>query len=281
MKLKQKLAVAYVRTRFKLLAAVSPKKAAVKAFDLFCTPQSRNIKELPSIFKEAELLKFKFQENNIIGYRWSNPSALKKALIVHGFESSVINFDKYVTGLIKKGYEVLALDAPAHGLSSGKTITVIIYRDFIKFICKKYGPIQSFMAHSFGGLALCMALAENTQIERSRVALIAPATETKTAIDQFFYFLRLDGEVRNEFETIISTMSGHAVPWFSIRRAVKKINADILWMHDKDDKITPLKDVFPVREENHPNIQFVITNGLGHRKIYKDPKVIKTVVNFL
>jgi pimeloyl-ACP methyl ester carboxylesterase len=137
------------------------------------------------------------------------------------------------------------------------------------------------MAHSFGGLALCMALAENIHSERSKVVLIAPATETKTAIDQFFHFLRLDGDVRKEFETIISSMSGHAVSWFSIRRAIKKINADILWLHDKDDKTTPLKDVFPVREENYPNIHFVITNGLGHRKIYKDTKVIKTVVNFL
>jgi hypothetical protein len=54
MKLGQKLAVAYIRTKFKLLAAVSKKKAAAKAFDLFCTPQFRNLKELPAIFKEAE-----------------------------------------------------------------------------------------------------------------------------------------------------------------------------------------------------------------------------------
>jgi pimeloyl-ACP methyl ester carboxylesterase len=281
MKLGQKLAIAYIRTKFKLLAAVSKKKAAAKAFDLFCTPQFRNVKELPAIFKEAEKLQFKFQEYTIAGYRW-NKGAGRKALIIHGFESSVINFDKYVAPLVKKGYEVLAFDAPAHGRSSGKRINAIIFRDFIKHVCREYGPVQSFIAHSFGGLAICLALAETRHDENFRIALVAPATETKTALDHFFQFIKLDDdEVRKEFEEIIAQLSGHPVAWFSIHRALKKIKAKILWLHDNDDKITPLKDVLKIREENHLNIQFVITKGLGHRRIYKDAKVGKAIVSFV
>jgi pimeloyl-ACP methyl ester carboxylesterase len=281
MKLGQKLAVAYIRTKFKLLAAVSKKKAAAKAFDLFCTPQFRNLKELPAIFKEAEKLQFRFQEYTIVGYRW-NKGAGRKTLIIHGFESSVINFDKFVAPLVKKGYEVLAFDAPAHGRSSGKRINAIIFRDFIKYVCRQYGPVQSFIGHSFGGLAICLALAETGHDENFRVVLVAPATETKTALDHFFQFIKLDdGEVRKEFEEIIAQLSGHPVAWFSIHRALKKIKAKILWLHDKDDKITPLKDVLKIREENHPNIQFVITKGLGHRRIYRDAKVGKAIVNFI
>jgi pimeloyl-ACP methyl ester carboxylesterase len=76
-------------------------------------------------------------------------------------------------------------------------------------------------------------------------------------------------------------MSGHTVNWFSISRTLKKIKAKILWLHDKDDRITPLKDVLKVKEENYLNVQFVITKGFGHRRIYKDAKVGKTIVNFL
>jgi pimeloyl-ACP methyl ester carboxylesterase len=281
MKLGQKLAVAYIRTKFKLLAAVSKKKAAAKAFDLFCTPQFRNLKELPAIFTEAEKLQFKFGEYNIVGYRW-NKGAGRRALIIHGFESSVVNFDKYIAPLIKKGYEVLAFDAPAHGRSSGKRINAIIFRDFIKYVCRQYGPVKSFIGHSFGGLAVCMALAETGHDEDFRIALVAPATETKTALDHFFQFIKLDDdEVRKEFEEIITHLSGHPVAWFSIHRALKKIKAKILWLHDKDDKITPLKDVLKIREENLPNIQFVVTKGLGHRRIYRDAKVGKAIVNFI
>ncbi len=45
--------------------------------------------------------------------------------------------------------------------------------------------------------------------------------------------------------------------------------------------LPPLKDVEPVIEKNYPNVSFLITEGLGHKKIYRNNKVIKTVVDFL
>src|SRR5688572_11458715 len=157
MKFRQKVAIRFIRAKFKILSSISKKKAAKKAFELFCTPQSRNVKELPPLFKEAEKLQFKFQGFNIVGYRW-NKGTGRKALIVHGFESSAANFERHANAFIKKGYEVMAFDAPAHGRSSGKRMNAMIYRDFIKHIYTVYGPIQTFTAHSFGALALSMSL---------------------------------------------------------------------------------------------------------------------------
>jgi hypothetical protein len=36
-----------------------------------------------------------------------------------------------------------------------------------------------------------------------------------------------------------------------------------------------------VKEDNHPNIEFVITKGLGHRRIYRENKVVRRIVEFL
>ena len=66
-----------------------------------------------------------------------------------------------------------------------------------------------------------------------------------------------------------------------MRRIMKKISADILWIHDEDDDITPLSDALKVKEDNHPNIKFVITKGLGHRKIYHNAEIKKEVILFL
>jgi pimeloyl-ACP methyl ester carboxylesterase len=280
MKLIQKIAVGYLRIKFKILSAISKKRAAEQAFKLFCTPQSHDKNDLPEIFQQAEKLNFKFDQYDIIGYRW-NKGGQRKALIIHGFESSAINFGKYINPLIKKGYEVLAFDAPAHGRSSGKQITAIVYSDFIKYIQRTYGPVQSYLAHSFGGLVLSLILAEMPNNDEYSVALIAPATETITAIDQFFQFLQLDANVKNEFENLIIKLSGHPVSWFSINRAMKNIQAKILWLHDEDDKTTPLSDALKVKAENYPNVQFVITKGLGHSGIYRDGEVGRTIVDFL
>ncbi len=280
MKLTQRLALQYIRTKFKLLSSISKKKAAQQAFELFCTPQYRHKKKLPKIFEQAEKLQFSLDGISIKGWRWNHP-AERKALILHGFESSAINFDRYVKPLMRKGYEVLAFDAPAHGRSGSKTITAPLYKKTILEICNRFGPVQSFMAHSFGGLAVCLALEEMNHTDDYRLALIAPATETPTAIDSFFKFLQLDPSLRQEFERIIVQKGGVSSSWYSIRRAMKHIRAKVLWLHDEEDEITPLSDVFKVKVENYPNIQFIITKGLGHRRIYRDNKVTRSIVDFL
>lgn len=280
MKLSQRLALSYIRTKFKLLTSISKKKAAEKAFELFCTPQYRNKKPLPKIFEQATALHFSIDGIRVQGWRWNHP-ADRKALILHGFESSVVNFERYIRPLIKKGYEVLAFDAPAHGRSGGKKINAPLYKRTIQEIVKRYGPVQSFMAHSFGGLAISLALEEIAHTNDYRLALIAPATETTTAIEYFFAFLKLDPAVRSEFDKIIIKKGGAGPEFYSIRRAMKHIRAKVLWLHDEEDDTTPVSDVLKVKAENYPNIEFVITKGLGHRRIYRDNNVTKAIVDFL
>ena len=280
MKLSQRLAIKYIRTKFKLLSSISKKKAAEKAFELFCTPQLRNKKPLSKVFEQAEKLHFKIDGVTVRGWRWSNPSE-RKVIILHGFESTVVNFDKYIKALSAKGCEVLAFDAPAHGRSDGKQINAPLYKRTILEINKRYGPVQSYMAHSFGGLAVCLALEEIIHTSDYRLALIAPATETTTAIEGFFRFLELDSSIRPEFDNAIMKKGGEKPEWYSIRRAMKQIQAKVLWVHDEEDDTTPISDVMKVKAENHPNIEFVITKGLGHRRIYRENKVVKMIVDFL
>jgi len=280
MALQQQLALRYIRTKFKLLSAISKKRAAEKAFELFCTPQHRNKKALPSIFEKAEKIQFPFLNYKIQGYRW-NKGQEKKVLILHGFESSVVNFDHYVKPLLKKDYEVLAFDAPAHGRSTGKIFNALLYKEFIETIYRNYGPIKSFLAHSLGGLALSLALEDIEHDASYKVALIAPATETTTAVDFFFSYLKLDPTLRREFDQVILEKSGHPTEWFSITRAAKQIKATVLWVHDKDDNMTPYSDIQTLVNAHYPNFHFLITEGLGHRRIYRDSKVTKTIVEFL
>lgn len=280
MRFRQRLVLKYVRTKFAILSSFSKRKAAEQAFRLFCTPQYRNRKKLPRIFEEAEKLSFSFHHYTVRGYRW-NAEAENKVLILHGFESSVINFDRYVKPLLRKGYGVLAFDAPAHGRSSGKTINVLLYKEFIQTMVKRYGPVNKFIAHSLGGLALSLALEETPHDENYKVVFIAPAAETVTAIETFFDYLKLDAGVRKHFDNIIEEKSGHPPAWFSVTRAATNIKAQVLFCQDKDDNMTPLRDVEELIKKQYPNFLFYLTEGLGHRRIYRDNKVAKAIIHFL
>ncbi|RYY40755.1 MAG: alpha/beta fold hydrolase [Chitinophagaceae bacterium] len=280
MSFKKRLALSFIRTRFGLLHFFSPRKAVEAAFHLFTTPQYRNRKELPALYEAAESLQFRFQEFDIQGYRW-NAAAPRRVLVLHGFESSFVNFEQYVQPLVDRGFCVLGFDAPAHGRSSGHQMNVRIYMEFIEAIRDRFGPIDRFMGHSLGGLSLCLALEEQGHTEGARAVLIAAATETRTAIDMYFNIVRLPRAMRPAFDQFIADRGGHPVEWFSVARAIRNLPIPILWVHDEDDELTPLSDVEPVRRAGLPNVQFVITKGLGHRRIYRDGGVAQKVIDFL
>ncbi|RYG24844.1 MAG: hypothetical protein EOO01_43100 [Chitinophagaceae bacterium] len=146
---------------------------------------------------------------------------------------------------------------------------------------ERFGPVEYYIAHSFGGLALMHALETIPDDEIEKVALIAPATETTSAVDRFFRIFGLSANVRKHFDELVIKRGGVSAAHFSIRRAINHTKADILWLHDETDKVTPLEDAVKVKEDGHEHLEFVTTTGLGHRRIYKDDAVINRVVQFL
>ena len=280
MKLAQKIAINYIRAKLNILAVVSKKKAAKKAFEIFCTPYQRSKKKSPPVFDKAEKLSFLLDNKLVKGFRW-NQGGSRKILVCHGFESTCINFDRYISGLIKHNCEVIAFDAPAHGKSEGKRINIPMYVDLLRKINQNYGPIEGFLGHSFGGLAISHYLETLEDNELIRTVLIAPATESVRAIDNFFNQLQLDSEVRKEFDDLITRANNKPPSWYSVSRAAEHVKAQVLFLQDKNDLQTPYSDVVPIMKKNLPNFRFVISEGLGHSKIYREPETVNTVMEFL
>ena len=250
------------------------------AFEIFATPFRRTKKKEPPVFQQADRLFVQVEGKRVAIYRW-NKGGIRKVMIIHGFESSARNFDRYISPLIKKGYEVIAADAPAHGTSEGTQITLPVYVKTISTVYQELGPVHSFMAHSFGGLALTHFIEQIPHDDQFRLALIAPATETTTAIKSLYKMLQMDEKVQECFEELILERSGVASTHFSIPRALEHIHASVLWIHDEDDDVTPLKDVKPLIKKAPANVEFMLTKELGHRKIYRENKVVKKVIEFL
>jgi len=135
------------------------------------------------------------------------------------------------------------------------------------------------MAHSVGALAASVAAEELPDLQK--LVLIAPATETTTATDNFVSFLQLGATMKKDLIQYIEKFADKPISYFSVTRAVENIAAKIYWLHDEDDFICPLKDVQPAIAKHLPHIHFSISKGLGHNKIYRDNSVAKSIVSFL
>lgn len=276
----QSIIIKYFRLRLRLLATLSKKRAGNESFRIFCTPYFR-ISYKNRSFEEAEQLSFHFGTLKTIGYRW-NRGAEKKLLIAHGFRSASANFQHFVAPLIKKGYEVVAFDAPAHGLSAGKSLNAIQYKDFLAAIHRQYGPFDAFLCHSFGGLAVSMNLAEIADNVNIKSVLIAPAGNSLQLIEFFFKEMGIkDKVVQKHFYANIHRLSNKDISWFSIARCVKAIEGPVLWIHDENDRVTPVEDALEIQHSQPPNFRFLFTTNLGHRRIYRDKDVISAIINFL
>lgn len=111
--------------------------------------------------------------------------------------------------------------------------------------------------------------------------LIAPATETSRAFQQYCRLLNIKKETQAALETIIESIANRPISHFSVNRAVRQLPIPILWVHDQHDRICPFKDTLPSREHPLPNLHFLVTEGLGHNKIYRDQRVMKEITSFL
>ena len=282
-KLAQRLVLHYYKTKLNTISKLSPQKAARSAFKLFCTPPSKAHRktETPLVFQKGEKISMRVDGIILNGFRFQSLHPNRKTvLICHGFQSNCFKFEKYVRMLIKEGFVVLAFDAPAHGLSKGKTINASLYSKMILQIENEFGPLHAIIAHSLGALAASLAF-EVMNDKEKKLVLIAPATETTTAITNFFKFVAANTKVRRAFEKYIYRIAGHPSSWYSITRAIQNFSSKTLWLHDEHDDACPYKDTEAIRKMELPHVEFITTKNLGHSKIYRDSHVQKTVIDFL
>jgi predicted alpha/beta hydrolase family esterase len=276
---RQQIMLAILKTKIRLASFVSIKWGAEVAFNMFSTPYRKSEKPKPAIFKKAENFSINVNGENINGYRW-NIIAKKQLLILHGFESRAYKFDMYISPMLEEGWGVVIMDAKAHGKSEGNRIILPDYVSMIQHLENDFGKFSAYLAHSFGGIAVSLHL-EKTKNADARLVLIAPATETNTAINLFSKIVDLKKEVRIALDELILEKSGNPTSFYSVRRIVPKLENKIFWVHDKNDKITPFSDAEPVMNERFSHIEFLITEGFGHSRIYKEKEVIANVIGFL
>lgn len=281
LKLTQRIAIKYYKAKIKTIGLISKKLAAQKALTLFCTPFSGKPKRKePPIFHSAKKIFCYHNKLKLTGWQWTPKNINgKKILIAHGFDSCSYKFEKLVQHLLLNGFTVIAFDAPAHGLSDGKTTNALEYKKAIIEINKQYGLFYCIIGHSLGGLAAALA-AEEIQLLQ-KLILIAPATETKRALDNFFKYVPLGNDIKIEIEKIIFNLEQKPVSYYAVSRSVQQISTSVLWVHDKHDWICPYEDVKPVEDLKLKHIHFYLTNGLGHNKIYRNDKVLSNINQFL
>lgn len=259
------------------LGYVAPKLTAQLAFLMWHYP--RHHKEPGREYKwriKADHFVINLQNEKLAAYRWGNG---KTVLLVHGWDGRGVQLGAFADPLTEAGYEVVAFDLPAHGQSTGKRTNMLEAAAAIQGVADAIGPIDTVIAHSFGAGALAKALRNGLAV--NKVVLISPPANLRWMADNFYQMLRLRPRIQKRIEILVNNHYGESI-WkdVSADQNLRGLTTPGLIVHDSEDMEVPFSQTEALLDI-WPNVQLLRTNGLGHRRILRDKKVIQRVMDFL
>ena len=261
------------------LSELSPKMAGRIAFDLFCTPRKKTVKP-----EEVAFLATADRHTELIAgkafalYHWGFKGPI--VLLAHGWESHSGRWRKVAPMLVQAGYQVVAVDAPAHGRSSGRRFTMIHYAEVLRTLYQRLGPIDTVIGHSVGGAATIWAMGTVSTAMRPKKAVIMAAFSTLDSIfEQARTRVGISGRAMQLLHQQFEHKFKHPVAHFSIERVAAQLgDVSVLLLHDRKDAVTHYEHSVRLAAA-WPNAQLITTEGYGHG--LTAPKVLETIFDFV
>ncbi|MCF8714557.1 alpha/beta hydrolase [Joostella atrarenae] len=263
----------------KTLQFISPKIASKYVSKLFATPikhptPKREQKMKTEAIKEPMFVPSINRE--IVIYKYGVSS--KKILLVHGWSGRGTQLSKIADRLLEEGYSTISFDGPAHGLSGGKTTNMLEFIDAVMEIDKNFGPFEAAVGHSFGSMTLLNTVKNGLQL--NAMVLIGSGDKIDDIIYDFTSKLGLKEKIGDIIKTDLDKLAMEDVNNYSASIVAEKVDIPVLLMHDKNDLDSPLSSSENIHQILK-NSQLYVSEGLGHRKILGDQKVIQKLVEFI
>ncbi|MGL5111164.1 MAG: alpha/beta fold hydrolase [Flavobacterium sp.] len=260
-----------------LLSIVSPSKASAIAYRLFSEPRSGRLSptQLPKILQEAAIEKIIVEDSFCQTYTWKGNDTV--ILLIHGWESNAARWENLLPFLQQNGNTVVAIDAPAHGLSSEKEFSIPHYAKFIHSAVQKFKPTY-LIGHSIGGQT-CLyyqSLHQSKAIEKM-VILGAPC-DFNIILSNYISLLRLNTTIAKNIEHYYLTHFQLDIHQFSSQLFANKIDTQGFIAHDTEDTVVKFTEAKKIAK-TWKNAVLFETKGLGHSM--HDVQLYQKVTRFL
>jgi len=263
----------------KALQAIHTSLATKFAAKIFGTPLKFKIPERELMMRNSaknELFNIEAIDKEVMVYRYG--FSKKKILIVHGWAGRGTQLYQLADKILENKMMVISFDGPAHGQSTGKTTVITDFIKTIHEVNKKYGPFEAAIGHSFGAMSLLNAVAEGLDIKK--LVLIGADNSIREITQQFVKKIELKPIIAKKLEYLFYSKFKINLEDYSSYKAASKVNIPTLVIHDSGDKFVPVSSAISIRQ-NLKNGKLLITNGLGHHKIFKDSTVIQRIIDFI
>ncbi|MFD4990758.1 alpha/beta fold hydrolase [Cellulosimicrobium cellulans] len=297
---KAALQLALVRTRLAALQAVSPRRAARLALDLWCTPpdgagRRRDDRTTPGTLTTVTTdarARVVVETWDVVGGGGKGPmrpdaeghAEAGVVYLTHGWGGWRGQLGAFVEPLRAAGYRVVAFDAPSHGDAGPGRLgprrsTMPELADALAAVVREHGDATAVVAHSLGTATTVLAVRDGLPVER--LVLVAAIADVLGELDGFADLLRLSRPTRELLQGLISDVAGRPLAELDVRETLRTHPVPpALVVHDRADKEVPYP-VGAALAAAWPEGELLTTEGLGHHRLLRDPEVVRAVVDYV
>jgi len=203
------------------------------------------------------------------------------ALLVHGWGGHAGQMMALANALAAQGLRPVIIEMPGHGRSDGWQSTLPQFTRAIDYVTARLRQqghtVRTLVAHSLGASASAFVASRGLPIER--LVLLAPAASPPEYTRLFAQVFGLSERTRAAMQRRIEAREGILMPQFEPAVVGSQIRVPTLVAHDRHDSINRFADGQAFADAV-PGARLMSTEGLGHRKILQDPRVINQIVAF-
>lgn len=198
-----------------------------------------------------------------------------RVLVLHGWEGQAADMAAFAAPLLAANMQVIAMDLPAHGLSEGRQTSIPQAAVALKAVGDALGPLQAVIAHSLGCAVLCEAMHAGLGV--ARAVLIGGPAYFDTYVKAAGRSVGLNQDDVERMLALLNERLGISPREVSVPARATGFTQPALFIHSDDDPIVPLGDSL-TNAAAWMGAKHLQMQGLGHRRILRDPAVIAAAV---
>jgi pimeloyl-ACP methyl ester carboxylesterase len=263
------------RILVKTLEMVAPRRASAFLAGAFLRPP-----RFPAPASEAALLEgavsFRLPVGGELlhGFRLGEGPAV---LLVHGWGGRGGQLSTLAAPLLAAGCAVIGFDGPAHGRSTGRSASVVQFAEAVAAFARAV-EARAAIGHSMGAAALALAISHGVKLDAA--VLVSPPRTPAPFFDGFSAALGVEYYTRERARGLIERRLGARMADLDVERVAANAGTPVLVVHDRDDQEVPCAEGVAIARA-WPGSRLIVTRGLGHRRILKDPDVAGAAAAFV
>lgn len=248
------------------------------------------IKVAKSWFYQMRVEAYRHQQPRpyVLHYFAGQSSNRKKILLAHGWMSCSLYMTKLIHDLTRAGFEVYALDFPAHGEAGGVQVTWNEAVAVLADVNKRYGRFDAALGHSFGGIMLLHLVSFADQLAAfssdllpEKMILISAPTRMRTPMIRVARHLGLSRGAFNNLCDLLQAKAKIDLTKFNLKQFIaKQSKIPFLCIHGGKDETIPAEEsvVFCAQ---YPYATLRLFPHLDHINVVLDNSVSNMILDYL